>query len=108
MKVHLVAIRGKYPPRKPLLNELAYEHVVSFATIKLSDFLQDKPIACNIPLNNKQFVHPLNMIHEEHKNTVESEDPVIKCAIELMTVNGAEDSVFMEGNQLLVGRHCIY
>jgi hypothetical protein len=53
IKVCLVAIRGRYPSKTPLLNELAFEHVISFANLKLSDFLVDKPQACNIALNKK-------------------------------------------------------
>lgn len=35
LTLSLVAIRGRFPSKTPLLNQLAYEHELAFATLKL-------------------------------------------------------------------------
>lgn len=47
-------------------------------------------------------------IVEENKQAQVETTPQIKCAIHLKQVNGAHESAFMEGPQLLVGRYCLY
>jgi hypothetical protein len=54
IKVSLVGIHGRLPSKTPLLNQLAYEHEITYATLKLSDFEGvAAPHACTIVLNKR-------------------------------------------------------
>jgi hypothetical protein len=55
LKVSLIAFKGRHPSKTPLLNELAYEQVVTTVAIKVREFEEGKPVACNIAMNRRQY-----------------------------------------------------
>lgn len=99
VKISLITVKGR---DNLMINELCRETLVSFVTLKVQDFLQDNvELLHSLPLQ-QQVYNPKSNIKEANV------DISLNCAILVKTVNGATETVEMEGNQLLVGRYALY
>eukprot|EP00347_Sterkiella_histriomuscorum_P017570 403348829 len=105
IKISLIAVKGRLPPHSQLINEFLNEQVVSYVSLRLKDFeSEDNSIGemiHNIEFN-KQFYNPKD-------GPAKKVDTInLTAAIIQTQVNGAYQSVEMEGLELLVGRYAIY
>ena len=101
LKISLVASRGRTSnAKKSLLNELLPERVISWTSLKLQDFqAPGAELVHNIP-----FTQGLYQVGQRSLGDGIS----LNCVILIKAVNGASESVEMEGAQLLVGRYVLY